>query len=324
MSFWIFALLIGQVFGYCPSDSLLITDLGSCFFFANFPAKGDDAEQFCHFYDGHLVNVENAFENSIVASYALKEIGNVQILLGLQHNTTNDLWLWRDGTNATYFHWAAGQPDSGGCVALNIEERTWRTIDCATPLPFVCRFAELQTTTPHTTTPDPDAVCEDGWKYFAKTDMCYLHGREMSYYEAEDFCQEHRGHLASIHSQEENDFVRDLAYNTTCDRNGNRWLYGVTVLGGQVNETSNETMWWTDGSAPDFTARLCSSGSGSEGNYILMQAYPPECFEKCADGAWVVTPFESTDGNKWPEFVCKAKPMKELHLIDGLYSSKFE
>ncbi|CAJ0930087.1 unnamed protein product, partial [Mesorhabditis belari] len=258
---------------YCPEGSFLVSDLGDCFLYSDLGSKAEDAEQICRLYGGHLTAIHNAFENGVIASYALKALGSTQAIIGLNRNDPDLKWQWVDGSNVEYFKWGQGQPSAGNCSSLKIDEMIWRTIDCSLSLPFICRFSEIQTTTPHSTTPDPNSVCFDGWKYFDVTDMCYYHGKESTFYDAEAFCQENHGHLASIHSDAENEFVKNLAYNTSCDRNDFHWMYGATILGGQINDNTNLTDWWTDGSDTDYTQMLCSTGSGANGNTIILSSF---------------------------------------------------
>ena len=67
----------------------------------------------------------------------------------------------------------------------------------------------------------------------------------MSWNEAEAFCQQKNGHLASITSNSINQYVLEGLTS--------RGVVGFTWLGG--NDIDKEGTWrWTDGSAFDFTA----------------------------------------------------------------------
>jgi hypothetical protein len=53
------------------------------------------------------------------------------------------------------------------------------------------------------------AVCRDGWKEFGG--HCYKLFSDRLWWEAaENYCQDLGGHLTSVHSQAENDFLQDL------------------------------------------------------------------------------------------------------------------
>ncbi|CAJ0952981.1 unnamed protein product, partial [Mesorhabditis belari] len=86
----------------------------------------------------------------------------------------------------------------------------------------------------------------DGWSYLAKTASWYKgFGQWMTFDEAEAYCASRKGHLVSIHSQEENDFVWKLAKNFPANRSF--WI------GLKRNLDKGNAFEWTDGSSVDFT-----------------------------------------------------------------------
>ena len=57
----------------------------------------------------------------------------------------------------------------------------------------------------------PLTACSANYQYFAPTDSCYrVVDSRKKFYDAEDYCNEDGGNLASIHSREEMDFVAEL------------------------------------------------------------------------------------------------------------------
>ncbi|CAJ0952956.1 unnamed protein product, partial [Mesorhabditis belari] len=85
----------------------------------------------------------------------------------------------------------------------------------------------------------------DGWSYLAKTASWYkVMGQDMTFDQAEAYCASQKIHLVSIHSQEENDFVWELA-KTLAERGF--WI------GMKRNPNKGNALEWTDGSSVDFT-----------------------------------------------------------------------
>ncbi|CAJ0923509.1 unnamed protein product, partial [Mesorhabditis belari] len=85
-----------------------------------------------------------------------------------------------------------------------------------------------------------------GWSYLAKTASWYrVIEQEMTFDEAVAYCASQEGHLVTIHSQEENDFVWELARTV-------RW-YGSFWIGLKRNPDKGNAFEWTDGSSVDFT-----------------------------------------------------------------------
>ncbi|CAJ0952930.1 unnamed protein product, partial [Mesorhabditis belari] len=86
----------------------------------------------------------------------------------------------------------------------------------------------------------------DGWAYLAKTASWYkVIAQYITFDEAEAYCASRKGHLVSIHSQEENDLVRKLAKNI--DSNSHFWI------GLKRNPKKENAFEWTDRSPLQFT-----------------------------------------------------------------------
>ncbi|KIH65062.1 lectin C-type domain protein [Ancylostoma duodenale] len=80
------------------------------------------------------------------------------------------------------------------------------------------------------------------------------------------------GHLVSIHSEEENDFVADIIGH---DKKFHTWI--------GLQRTEDHDVWrWTDGSAVNFTAWYTNQPDGSPaykhncGHAITQAQRPPE------------------------------------------------
>ncbi|CAJ0941883.1 unnamed protein product, partial [Mesorhabditis belari] len=107
-----------------------------------------------------------------------------------------------------------------------------------------------------------------------------LHGFNKTFNDAEDFCQTFDGHLASIHSNDENQYIKDLTYSKECLTSVNGYNQGTTVLGGQL-AANNKTAFWVDETEADYTGITCYHGG--EPNTILMNSFPADC-GRCPDG----------------------------------------
>ncbi|EPB80771.1 lectin C-type domain protein [Ancylostoma ceylanicum] len=144
------------------------------------------------------------------------------------------------------------------------------------------------------------------WVKFDKTGSEYRFHCPSNYVEweeAERRCQRYRptAHLVSIHSEEENDFVRKLIG----DRNGNFDTYiGLTREAGQSSNWK-----WTDGSTVDFEHWYLEDPSNNNNERI---------YERCSmmlisrpgdkDKRW--RNFYCHNGSA-RSFVCKRGPSKE-------------
>ncbi|KAG8179794.1 hypothetical protein JTE90_002832 [Oedothorax gibbosus] len=106
---------------------------------------------------------------------------------------------------------------------------------------------------------------------------CYLFPTagisRVSYYDAEDFCRSQGSHLASIHSEEENAFIK----NTMRERHsGDRLWIGLNILAGKDN------FLWSDGTPVGFTNIVKKEYYVNEKCFITMRSQNGWRPEHCA------------------------------------------
>ncbi|VDL78709.1 unnamed protein product [Nippostrongylus brasiliensis] len=81
-----------------------------CYKFVSDPQPFYMAEEQCQTYGGHLVSVENGFENAMLAVISMDYL----------------LWVYLD------------QPDSTSQCSVELLNGTWISVNCATSRPYVC------------------------------------------------------------------------------------------------------------------------------------------------------------------------------------------
>ena len=128
-------------------------------------------------------------------------------------------------------------------------------------------------------------VCPSEWKLFES--HCYrLFENKLSWPAAEVHCQQEKGHLTSINSNGENNFLYQLK------RGSPPWL--------GINDIHTEGNWvWSDGSAANFV-NWHAGEPNNNGNQDCGQMY---------NGRW--------DDDKCQElksFICKMKGKKQIDL----------
>ena len=168
---------------------------------------------------------------------------------------------WVDGTQSGYTNWGEGYPNSQDgreqCVTTfvdGVNVNTWANADCATRLGIICETeAQPQPFTTTTTTRAPSIPCNEGdqfWYQMPGNDQyCYAFsfgdtetGLGVSWSAARSKCNHYGGELASIHSIEENNFIKSQLEENLL---GHGWI-GLNRL---TTEGSHE---WSDTSAVDF------------------------------------------------------------------------
>ena len=110
-------------------------------------------------------------------------------------------WVWTSNNELVlYTAWASGQPPggetSGGqCVAASIFDGTWSAANCSSTKPYVCIVPRITYN------------CPSEWLYFEESKSCYKVFFWGNWQGAENTCVKNGAHLASIHSDTENNFV---------------------------------------------------------------------------------------------------------------------
>ncbi|XP_028447359.1 galactose-specific lectin nattectin-like [Perca flavescens] len=109
------------------------------------------------------------------------------------------------------------------------------------------------------------ASCPPEWTQFGS--RCFsFYSETKTWIDAETFCQTAGGHLASIHSDEENTFLKDYI-NQVTGANTQAWIGGSDAV--QVF-----TWLWTDGSNFDYTSWAAGEPDDAGGK------------EKCLEMNW--------------------------------------
>ncbi|KAL7850812.1 hypothetical protein AOLI_G00211680 [Acnodon oligacanthus] len=101
-----------------------------------------------------------------------------------------------------------------------------------------------------------EAVLRDsGWKLHGSREFKFF-GLKTTWDEAEKNCVRHNAHLASVHDEGEDGFIKRLIH-TQSNNNQPTWL------GGYNSRTAHERWYWTDGSEFDFADWFPGEPNGS-------------------------------------------------------------
>ncbi|MFZ5481239.1 MAG: lectin-like protein, partial [Myxococcota bacterium] len=98
----------------------------------------DEAEAACEAFGRTLVSVDDASENSTVASLYTGSA----LWIGYTDVESEGAWVWISGSNAAFTQWYTGEPNDSGnedCAATNFGAiGWWNDYPCSYSLPFVC------------------------------------------------------------------------------------------------------------------------------------------------------------------------------------------
>lgn len=244
LHFVLFTLCVVQVSALCPPGAMQGLTPFECYV----PVRADGswymAEQDCEARGGKLASSTTAFLNAFYAKMLLETYDDEDYLVLLGGTSgANGKWRWSDGRNFTYTNWQTSPSNTASqCLALKAEDGQWLQRDCSLGFPHLCEVPGSQS--------EPQSNCESTWTYFATDNACYkVFKVAHSWTDAERICISHGSHLTSIHSVEEEDFVKDLA------RTG--WImpnyYAAGVWIGLKGDSPQGTYEWTYGSKVDYT-----------------------------------------------------------------------
>ncbi|XP_074652342.1 macrophage mannose receptor 1-like isoform X2 [Tubulanus polymorphus] len=185
----------------------------------------DDAENFCFSnYGGHLISLHgNAQFTTFFRDLVPNSSGSNYWIGGNSKDPQfNNTWQWSDGSSWDYTNWQSGEPNSFNnqeeCLEMYGNSMKWNDINCHTSRYYICGVAP-GTKPPVTQVPptgDTSPTCHskdasvkwihfDGMCYYATTS--YGSSRRTTWTKAEDLCNGYGGHLTSIDSQTELNFV---------------------------------------------------------------------------------------------------------------------
>jgi len=246
-----------------------------------------DALEFCEEQEGFLMEPKTEEQLHFVTSLAYVEEAFTGIQgwwAGLSDLGHEGQWVWQHSRDDAYIsNWEDGCPDThhhntrdcAALVSITVEETRqysahYRDFACGASVhdfkvAAICqRGGESEvTTTPPPDTTTPVKQCPSGWTKYVTEDgvtkcLRYFSSTHTAIY-AEDKCVQYSGHLASIHSEDEQKFIADKFGN-----NDYTWIGGI-------DNYHNGQWGWMDGSDFDYTKWL--SGQPDGGQYYVEMSF---------------------------------------------------
>ena len=202
------------------------------------------ASKLCSHHGGYLVETKTQEDIEFVSTMAAITdtfTGINSWWIGLEKNGSE--WMWSSSGEALgdLDNWGEGEEESGEtevCVVLSQSEDnfSWRSVQCNLTSPSLAGVCQCPAGSECSASHFP-LGCHQGYDQ----EECYvLVNTAMTWSQAEQFCGIKGGHLASITSEEENDWLGSELMTYDSVWVGGRW--------------SNGTDWsWTDGTEWDWT-----------------------------------------------------------------------
>ncbi|CAJ0954278.1 unnamed protein product, partial [Mesorhabditis belari] len=137
----------------------------------------------------------------------------------------------------------------------------------------------------------PDSPCPSAWVYSSKLKQCYKHIFDVDFATADRTCRLMNSHLASIHSDEENELLLDLGRaGTTMPE----WRL-VPLIGGKRTGPGKNDWIWVDGSPFNYTKWSAGQPDFAANVESCLQLWPDRMAGFGTDTYQL---------NKWNDYVC--------------------
>ncbi|KAI4895819.1 hypothetical protein NFI96_029652, partial [Prochilodus magdalenae] len=184
-----------------------------------------DAQSYCREHHTDLVSVRNQTESQLILNSASRVSNADRFWIGL----VNDSWTWSDQSNSTFRNWKSGSDIYSlgeKCAAVSLAEMgQWSSQKCTNRLPFVCYENKL-----------------------------ILIQQNLTWSEALWYCRENHLDLVSVHSEEIQLWVKEVAQKASTEH---VWL--------GLRHTCTLSFWyWVSGESICYQNWAPGNGTGGE------------------------------------------------------------
>jgi len=259
-----------------------------------------EAQIECELQGGFLAEPKTIRESEFVedlAMFSQQLTGISNWFLGLSDLGHEGTWLWMHSDEpVTDAMWAEGcpvsYPSNRDCGVLKLENSNgrWYDVDCMELQDTVAPICQYQhpddqsTTAGYSTTTNIE--CLPRWSRFEGHCYGYFFAH-VNWILAGQYCKNYGGHLASVHSPEENQFLRDMAVASSSDGSFQYWLGGYDFGNSNLGLYS-----WTDQTDFDFE---------------LFSGYPGYgcLYQTSTSKDWSYTSYCESSSGGGMSFICK-------------------
>uniref|UniRef100_A0A0B7BIK3 Macrophage mannose receptor 1-like n=1 Tax=Arion vulgaris TaxID=1028688 RepID=A0A0B7BIK3_9EUPU len=212
-----------------------------------------DAQIDCESYGGSLPSIHNDNTNNFIKTLTGWNM-NGGYWIGLSDRAQESRYVWSDRSPFGFSKWGKDEPNSAiaaeDCVEVMGSSKRWNDLSCYLSRAYVCSIVRgfIMPSVLPTVSTTPSPTCMDkGWLFHGG--FCYLmspsYGRNSSlnWFKARQKCQMLGGDLASINSNDENNF-----FSTELSKIEIRLFW----IG--LNQLDQSAYVWSDGSPESFLA----------------------------------------------------------------------
>ena len=186
------------------------------------PISWNNAYKFCEQKGGHLVTITSQEEQDFVAAFTQSNSGRVW--LGATDELSEGTWKWVTGEDVKYNNFYENEPNNDGnedYLTLYRNSGKWLDVQDNYYQPqinysFICEYDC-----------DKDVSSIKSQKHFSLNGHYYeLYSNIVDWQTAKRICEQKGGHLVTISSAEENDYI----YTNIAQYNTNRFWIGLSDI----------------------------------------------------------------------------------------------
>ena len=194
-------------------DGETFTFNGNTYAYINKSMTGDEAKEYCESLGGHLVTITSAEEQEFIENTVLVSPAKGYYWLGGIKDAEGN-WKWVTDEEWNYTNWSGGEPNNSGgrekCLHLYSSTKKWNDLASDTSVYRVANFGIL---------------CE--WENTVKHSRYEIFYDDLSWTDAEAYCESLGGHLATVTSAEEYETILSLIPSNA--RKSVFWIGGTSA-----------------------------------------------------------------------------------------------
>ncbi|XP_063422181.1 macrophage mannose receptor 1-like [Mytilus trossulus] len=272
-----------------------------CYSFQGDLLSWQDARQVCQKMGGDLASVHDRAEQVYIQTQ-LSSSFSMWMWLGGTDRSKEGGWSWSDGTPFQFLNWAGGEPNGDrreNCIQIytTLRDQQWNDGPCNGRQGFICKksYGTITTIPPRATPQVPAGQflgCPSFWKKHGTS--CWLFVQKMVPADvARKTCQQYGGYLATVNSQDEQNFMNA---NIPKPMKGTTGIFnGGAVWIGLSDRITENYFVWDEGRPVTYT----NWGPGEPNNW---QNKDEDCVAVwLLDGSW----FDITCNTPLPGYVCR-------------------
>ncbi|KAK0060017.1 macrophage mannose receptor 1, partial [Biomphalaria pfeifferi] len=245
----------------CPSSWMPRNDF--CYKYFSQRKTWIQSQSSCQTLGGNLPSIHDYDIQDYLLELIKKHPPLQPIWIGLRNSPDEKLknsFHWSDGSPFDYMMWSKGEPNrftvSENCVEMFNVDGNWNDNNCILVRPYVCAIRRGQPdVASEINTEDAAPECpERDWMYY-KGHCYYMSNENKSWTTARDFCRAKGGDLASINSEEENNFVMNLQ--------SQKMIRDIWI---GLNKKFRDTYVWSDESPENYLAWFITQPKDVDGS----------------------------------------------------------